>query len=85
MAEYRIYCIGVSGHIVHGENIEADDLDEAVATARTICSRTFHQAIADIEVWQGNRKLFRMAAICPATGQTSHATAASANRAHAIV
>jgi hypothetical protein len=50
VAYYRIYCIGVSGHIVHREGIDVETHQDAVALVHATCARGFHELIADIDV-----------------------------------
>lgn len=56
MARYRCYFVDKNGHIRAAENIEAENLDDAVIEGRRLQAER-GEALS-LEVWQGAARLF---------------------------
>jgi hypothetical protein len=58
MLTFRGYCLGLDGHIVMGEDLQASDLSDAIEKTRLICEKIADSARDQIEVWDRQRLLY---------------------------
>jgi hypothetical protein len=56
MPDYRLYCLKGASHIAHGEWIEADSDEQAIALVRA------KRLGLNCELWEGSRLVARIAA-----------------------